>query len=115
MDLHRIPARDHRRGVPQRSLLGVLRTGSVREMSAVAANPRIKRRSPARIAARTLLYTTVIGLAVVFVAPLVWGFFNSLREMHQGVTGPVIPSPAHWDNFHQAWSAQIPYTFSHYL
>jgi multiple sugar transport system permease protein len=84
-------------------------------MSVAAVPVRRKRRRPARVATRTLLYVTVIGLACVFVMPLVWGFFNSLREAHQGVTGPVIPKPAHWDNFRYAWSAQIPYTFSHYL
>lgn len=84
-------------------------------MSAVAAPDRRRRRRPARIATRTLLYVTVIGLAAVFVVPLLWGFFNSLREVHQGVTGPVIPKPAHWDNYRYAWSAQIPYTFNHYL
>ena len=84
-------------------------------MSAVAVPERRRRRPPARIATRTLLYLTVIGLGAVFVVPLVWGFLNSLREVHQGVTGPVIPKPAHWDNYRYAWSAQVPYTFSHYL
>src|ERR1041385_2347758 len=84
-------------------------------MSGVAVPLRRKRRRPARIATRTLLYVTVIGLSAVFVLPLVWGFFNSLREAHQGVTGPAIPSPAHWDNYRYAWTAQIPDTFTHYL
>jgi multiple sugar transport system permease protein len=84
-------------------------------MSVAAAPVRRKRRRPARIATRTLLYVTVIGLSAVFVLPLVWGFFNSLREVHQGVTGPVIPKPAHWDNYRYAWTAQIPNTFTHYL
>jgi multiple sugar transport system permease protein len=84
-------------------------------MSAVAVPEGRRRRRPVRIATRTLLYLTVIGLAAVFVVPLVWGFLNSLREVHQGVTGPAIPKPAHWDNYRYAWSAQIPYTFSHYL
>jgi multiple sugar transport system permease protein len=83
--------------------------------TAVAVPERHRHPQPARIARRTLLYVTVIGLAAVFVVPLVWGFFNSLREVHQGVTGPVIPKPAHWDNYRYAWSAQIPYTFTHYL
>jgi len=81
----------------------------------IAVPLRRKRRRPARIATRTLLYVTVIGLSAVFVLPLVWGFFNSLREVHQGVTGPVIPHPAHWDNYRYAWTAQIPGTFTHYL
>jgi multiple sugar transport system permease protein len=84
-------------------------------MTAVAVPERRRSRRPVRIATRTLLYLTVIGLAAVFVVPLAWGFFNSLREVHQGVTGPAIPKPAHWDNYRYAWSAQIPYTFPHYL
>jgi multiple sugar transport system permease protein len=85
--------------------------------AAAAVPPRARRRRhfSARALTRTLLYALVIGLAVVFVAPLVWGFFNSLREAHQGVSGPVIPKPAHWENYRYAWSAQVPYTFSHYL
>jgi multiple sugar transport system permease protein len=84
-------------------------------MSAAAVPERRRPRKPVRIASRTLLYVTVVGLTAVFVVPLVWGFLNSLREVHQGVTGPVIPKPAHWDNYRYAWSAQIPYTFTHYL
>jgi multiple sugar transport system permease protein len=84
-------------------------------MSAIAVSGRRRPRQPGRMARRTLLYATVVGVSVVFVVPLAWGFFNSLREVHQGVTGPVIPKPAHWDNYRYAWSAQIPYTFSHYL
>jgi multiple sugar transport system permease protein len=55
----------------------------------------------------------VLLLAAIFVAPLVWGFFNSLREMHQGVSGPVVPSPTHEQNYDFAWSGLFP--FSHYL
>jgi multiple sugar transport system permease protein len=55
----------------------------------------------------------VIALAAIFVAPLIWGFFNSLREQHQGVSGPVFPSPAHEHNYGTAWSGLFP--FSHYL
>jgi multiple sugar transport system permease protein len=74
---------------------------------------RRKRWNPTRLAGRTLLHVLVLVLAAIFVAPIVWGFFNSLREAHQGVTGPVIPKPAHWDNYRYAWSGQ--FAFSHYL
>jgi len=60
-----------------------------------------------------LLHAVVLVLAAVFVAPILWGFFGSLREVHAGVSGPVIPSPAHWDNYHYAWSGD--FAFSHYL
>jgi multiple sugar transport system permease protein len=83
--------------------------------AAVVASPRRRRRSRTLLVTRALLYALVIGLAVVFVAPLVWGFFNSLREVHQGVTGPVIPKPTHWENYRYAWNAEIPDTFTHYL
>jgi multiple sugar transport system permease protein len=81
--------------------------------SVPARRRRRKRWTPKRIAARTLLYTLVIALAAIFVAPIVWGFFNSLRDLHLGVSGPVIPNPAHWSNYHYAWSGIFP--FSHYL
>jgi multiple sugar transport system permease protein len=74
---------------------------------------RRRRWTPARVAARTLVYALVIALAAIFVAPIVWGFFNSLREAHEGVSGPVIPKPAHWENYRDAWSGY--FSFSHYL
>jgi multiple sugar transport system permease protein len=85
-------------------------------MTIAAAAPARRRRrrwTPRRIAARTILYALVLVLAAVFVAPLVWGFFSSLREVHQGVSGPVVPRPAHWENYRYAWSGQ--FQFSHYL
>jgi len=74
---------------------------------------RRKRWTLARLVTDVLMYGLVVGLAAVFVAPIVWGFFGSLREAHSGVSGPVIPHPAHWDNYHYAWSGLFP--FSHYL
>ena len=74
---------------------------------------RRRRRTPARIAGRTLLDLLVVALAAVFVAPIVWGFLGSLRELHEGVTGPAIPSPAHWENYRHAWSDSFP--FIHYF
>jgi multiple sugar transport system permease protein len=87
--------------------------GSVAAPAIPARRRRRKRWTAKRLAARTLLYALVIALAAIFVAPLVWGVFNSLREQHQGVSGPVIPSPAHEDNYHLAWSGLFP--FKHYL
>jgi multiple sugar transport system permease protein len=74
---------------------------------------RRRRWTPTRIAGRTLLHLLVVVLAAIFVAPILWGFFSSLRELHQGVSGPVIPKPAHWENYRYAWSGQ--FAFSHYL
>jgi multiple sugar transport system permease protein len=87
--------------------------GAVAAESVRARPLRRKRRKPARLAGRTLLHAIVIVLAAVFVAPILWGFFSSLREVHQGLSGPVIPSPAHWDNYSYAWNGQ--FAFSHYL
>jgi multiple sugar transport system permease protein len=86
---------------------------------AVAAGaPRVrprrrKRWKPTRLAGRMLLHAIVLVLAAVFVAPILWGVFGSLREVHQGVSGPVIPNPAHWENYQYAWSGD--FAFSHYL
>jgi multiple sugar transport system permease protein len=86
---------------------------------AVAVDPvptrrrRRKRVRPARLATQAILYAFVLAFAAIFVAPIAWGFFNSLRELHQGVSGPVIPRPAHWDNYRYAWSGL--FSFSHYL
>ena len=74
---------------------------------------RRKRLRPARLATRAVLYAFVVAFAAIFVAPIVWGFFNSLRDLHLGVSGPVVPNPAHWSNYHYAWSGIFP--FSHYL
>jgi len=81
--------------------------------AAPARRRRRKRWTPARLATEAVLYVVVLVLAAVFVAPIVWGFFNSLREAHQGVSGPVIPKPAHWENYRYAWSGQ--FAFTHYL
>jgi multiple sugar transport system permease protein len=74
---------------------------------------RRRRRTPARIAGRRLLDVLVIVLAAAFVAPIVWGFLGSLRELHEGVSGPVVPNPAHWENYRHAWSDSFP--FAHYF
>jgi multiple sugar transport system permease protein len=89
-------------------------TQSAVAAEAVRARPRRrKRRKPARFAGRMLLHAVVIVLAAVFVAPIVWGFFSSLRDVHEGVSGPPIPSPLHWDNYSYAWNGE--FAFSHYL
>ena len=78
-----------------------------------ARRRRRKRWTLARLATDLFLYALVLVLAVMFVAPIVWGFLGSLREAHSGVSGDVIPNPAHWDNYRFAWSGLFP--FSHYL
>jgi multiple sugar transport system permease protein len=81
---------------------------------AIQARPRRRRRGARKkLAGRALLHVVVVVLAAVFVAPILWGFFSSLRDVHAGVSGPVIPEPAHWDNYRYAWSGE--FAFSHYL
>ncbi len=87
--------------------------GAVAADAVPARRRRRKRWAPKRIAGRILLDAVVVVLAAIFIGPLVWGFFNSLRGLHEGVTGPVIPHPAHWSNYHYAWSGI--FAFSHYL
>jgi ABC-type glycerol-3-phosphate transport system permease component len=87
--------------------------GALAANAARARRRRRKRWTLTRLATDALMYGVVLVLAAVFVAPIVWGFFGSLREAHAGVSGPVIPHPAHWDNYHYAWSGLFP--FSHYL
>ena len=87
-------------------------------LPAAAARARRRRRkrwAPKRIFGSTLLHFVVIVLALIFVVPIIWGFFSSLREIHQGVSGPVIPKPAHWDNYGLAWSFRGEWHFSQYL
>ena len=78
-----------------------------------ARRRRRNRWKASHIAARAVLYAFVVLFAAMFVAPIVWGVFNSLREVHGGVSGPIIPRPAHWENYRIAWSGQM--DFSHYL
>ena len=86
-------------------------TQHVATAAAVPARRRRRRRwTPARLATEAVLYALVLVLAAIFVAPIVWGFFSSLREMHQGVSGPIIPKPAHWHNYLYAWSGAFPFS-----
>jgi ABC-type glycerol-3-phosphate transport system permease component len=62
---------------------------------------RDQRRRPwtfRRIAGRGLLYGVLLALVVIFVLPLGWGILASLRDKNQGVLGPAIPNPVHWEN-----------------
>lgn len=81
--------------------------------AAPARRRRRRRWTAIRLAERALLYVLVLVFAAMFIAPIVWGFFGSLRDVHAGVSGPVIPKPAHWDNYIFAWSGQ--FQFSQYL
>jgi multiple sugar transport system permease protein len=72
----------------------------------------MKRRAK-RLFGHLLLDALVLVLAAIFIGPIVWGFLGSLRGLAEGVSGPVIPTPAHWENYRYAWSGDFP--FPHYL
>jgi multiple sugar transport system permease protein len=86
---------------------------SVAAEAAPVRRRRRRRRTPTQFALRRALDAVVVVLAVLFLAPIVWGFLGSLREVYAGLSGPAIPSPAHWDNYSYAWSGE--FAFSHYL
>jgi multiple sugar transport system permease protein len=75
---------------------------------------RRRRRSPTWLLGRALLYVTVLVLAALFVAPVVWGFLVSLRPLNAGISGALISHPLHWGNYSRAWDYPT-LNFPHYL
>ena len=75
---------------------------------------RRRRRSPTWLLGRALLYVTVLVLAALFVAPVVWGFLVSLRPLSAGISGALISHPLHWGNYSRAWHYPT-VNFPHYL
>jgi multiple sugar transport system permease protein len=75
---------------------------------------RRRRRTPRWWLGNLLLYVTVIGLAAVFVGPVVWGFLGSLRPISAGVGGPIIEHPLQLRNYARAWHYPD-VNFPHYL
>jgi multiple sugar transport system permease protein len=75
---------------------------------------RRRRRSARWVLGKALLYGTVLVLAAVFVAPVLWGFLASLRPISAGVSGPIITHPLHWHNYGRAWHYPTA-DFAHYL
>jgi multiple sugar transport system permease protein len=62
------------------------------------------RRSPLRLARRTLLYGVLVVLSLVFTLPLLWMITTSLKEQGQVFQVPPvwIPNPVRWDNYAEA-------------
>jgi multiple sugar transport system permease protein len=54
----------------------------------------------------TLTYVILIVLAATWVFPFYWMFSSALKDDSQVYTIPpvLIPNPAHWNNFFDAWS-----------
>lgn len=63
--------------------------------------------SARRITWLVLLYSLLIGLAVVFTTPLIWLLSTALKDDAQmAVWPPVwIPNPLRWENFWLAWTS----------
>jgi multiple sugar transport system permease protein len=74
---------------------------------------RRKAWTTSRVVRRVTLYALLLSLVALFVLPLAWGVLGSLRDRNEGVLGPVIPHPLHWENYRFAWSGIFP--FAHYL
>jgi multiple sugar transport system permease protein len=79
-----------------------------------APRRRRRRRSTRGLLARIPVYAILLVLAVVFVAPTVWGFIASLRPLSAGIGGPIVTHPLHWHNYVRAWHYPRAY-FPHYL
>ena len=75
---------------------------------------RRRRRSARGVLGQVILYGTVVVLAVVFVAPVAWGFLASLRPISAGISGSIITHPLHWHNYARAWHYPTA-NFPHYL
>ncbi len=63
-----------------------------------------KKISPRKIAKRTLLYTVVIFLSLIYIIPLIWMLSTSLKVYTQVFVYPPvwIPNPIVWENYHEA-------------
>jgi multiple sugar transport system permease protein len=75
---------------------------------------RRRRRAATWVIGQLLLYGAVVVLAVVFVAPVAWGFLASLRPISAGISGSIITRPLHWHNYARAWHYPTA-NFPHYL
>jgi ABC-type glycerol-3-phosphate transport system permease component len=59
-----------------------------------------------RAITQSLLYLTLIILAITWIFPLYWMATSALKDDPQVYTVPpiLIPNPAHWNNFADAWT-----------
>lgn len=62
--------------------------------------------SASKLFSRVLIYTTLIVLGITWIFPLYWMATSSLKDDPQIYTVPpvLIPNPAHWNNFYDAWT-----------
>jgi ABC-type glycerol-3-phosphate transport system permease component len=46
----------------------------------------------------------LIGLSILFIAPVIWMFVSSVKDNLHVLDGKWIPSVWHWENYKQAWA-----------
>ncbi|MFO7167643.1 MAG: carbohydrate ABC transporter permease [Chloroflexota bacterium] len=70
------------------------------------ATKRRSRRSARQQAVEVLKYAVLIVLAATWIFPFYWMFSSALKDDPQVYTIPpvLIPNPAHWNNFADAWA-----------
>ena len=59
-----------------------------------------------------LLYTVLIFGAIIAVLPFLWMLSTSLMDLGEAISGALLPSTPHWENYITAWREA---NFSHYF
>ena len=63
-----------------------------------------QRKSVRSAVGKTIAMVLLIGLGILFVAPVLWMMSSSVKDNLHVLDGQWIPSTWHWSNFKQAWS-----------
>jgi len=63
-----------------------------------------QRKSVRSAVGKVIAMIILIGLGILFVAPVLWMFSSSVKDNLHVLDGQWIPSTWHWSNFKQAWS-----------
>ncbi len=59
-----------------------------------------------------ILYSVLIVGAIIAVLPFLWMLSTSLMDLGEAISGALLPSTPHWDNYITAWREA---NFSHYF
>jgi multiple sugar transport system permease protein len=91
-------------------------TTTARMISRVSTKPRVRKWTLGRVAIEFAKYSVVIVLALSYAFPLYWMMSSALKDDPQVYRIPpvLVPNPAHWNNFIDAWQADkfTLYTFN---
>lgn len=91
-------------------------TTTARTISQVRAQPRLRKWTLGKFAVEFAKYSIVIVLALSYAFPLYWMVSSALKDDPQVYRIPpvLVPNPAHWNNFIDAWRADkfTLYTFN---